>query len=111
VATIDLFEAVFLGWVLAATAQGWRGPVGWILSLPPLVYIGKISLGVYLYHVLVNILLGPRLDAIGVGPASYNFVHVVILSGLSIAAAALSWHLLEKPLSRLKPRLAPKRRG
>lgn len=109
VATIDLFEAVFLGWVLASTAQGWRGPVGWLLSLRPLVYVGKISLGVYLYHVLINILLGPRLDAIGVGLASHNLFHVALLSGLSIGAGALSWHLLERPLSRFKPRVT--RRG
>lgn len=106
VATIDLLEAVFLGWLLAATAQGWRGAVGWFLSLPPLVYIGKISLGIYLYHVLVNILLGPRLDAIGLGIASHNLVHVALLSAVSVAAAALSWHLMERPLARLKPRVS-----
>lgn len=111
VATIDLFEAVFIGWLLASTAQGWRGPAGWFLSLPPLVYVGKISLGIYLYHVLINILLGPRLDAIGVGWASHNLVHVLLLSALSIGAAALSWHLMEKPLARFKPRVAKRGGG
>jgi peptidoglycan/LPS O-acetylase OafA/YrhL len=105
VASIDLFEAVFLGWLLAATAQGWPGVVGWVLSRPPLVYIGQISLGIYLYHVLINILVGPRLDAIGVGWASHNLMHVLILSALSVGAASLSWHLMEKPLARLKPRV------
>ena len=32
-------------------------------------------------------------------------LRVWLLAGLSIGAAALSWHLLEKPLAKFKPRL------
>ncbi len=105
IATIEIWEAVFIGWVIAATSQGWRGPFGWFLSLPPLVYVGKISLGIYLFHVLVHILLGPWLDRIGITADAQNTLRVWLLTALSIGAAALSWHLLEKPLSKLKPSL------
>ncbi|MFZ9932445.1 MAG: acyltransferase family protein [Chthoniobacterales bacterium] len=106
VATIELWEAVFIGWVIAATTQGWPGWFGRLLSWPPLVYVGKISLGIYLYHILVHILLGPALDGLGITPAANNTLRVWILAACSIGAAALSWHWLEKPLSKLKPRMA-----
>ncbi|MBE2179117.1 MAG: acyltransferase [Chthoniobacterales bacterium] len=113
IATIELLEAVFIGWVILATAQGWRGPIGWFLSLPPLVYMGKISLGIYLFHVLVHIVFGPMLDRAGIDPVQDNTVRVLLLTALSIGAAALSWHLFEQPLARLKPALVghPKSRG
>jgi peptidoglycan/LPS O-acetylase OafA/YrhL len=107
-ATIELWEAVFIGWLIAATSQGWRGPVGWILSFRPLVYIGQISLGVYLFHVLVHILLGPWLATLGVTPEAHNSLRVVLLALFSVGAASLFWHLLEKPLSKLKPPLVGK---
>ena len=108
---MEIWEAVFIGWVVAATAQGWRGPFGWFLAWPPLVYLGRISLGVYLFHVLVHILLGPWLDRLGILPDAQNTLRVWLLSALSIGAAALSWHLLEKPLSKLKPPLVRARKA
>jgi len=111
IATIEIWEAVFIGWIIAATSQGWRGPVGWFLSLPPLVYIGKISLGIYLFHVLVHIIFGPSLSRLGITPDAQNALRVWILAGLSIGAAMISWHFLEKPLSKLKPPLAERRKG
>lgn len=105
VATIEIWEAIFIGWVIASTSQGWRGPFGWFLSWPPLVYIGKISLGVYLFHVLVHVLLGPWLDQLGLTTDAQNVPRVWFLAVLSVGAAAASWHFLEKPLSRFKPPL------
>jgi len=108
-ATVELWEAVFIGWLVAATAQGWRGPLGRLLSWAPLVYLGQISLGIYLFHVLVHIVLGPWLNALGLTPEAHNTLRVWVLVGLSYGAAALSWHFLEKPLSKLKPPLAGRR--
>lgn len=103
VATLELWEAVFIGWLVAATAQGWRGPVGRVLSFRPLVYIGQISLGVYLFHVLIAISLGPWLDTLGLTHHAHNALRVALLALFSVGAAILSWHLWEKPLAKLKP--------
>jgi len=110
-ATVELWEAVFIGWLIASTAQGWRGPFGKFLALPPLVYMGQISLGIYLFHVLVHIILGPYLNAIGITPEAHNTLRVMLLALLSVGAAALSWHFLEKPLSRFKPGLVKKKKA
>ncbi len=106
VATIEIWEAVFIGWVVAATAQGWGGWFGRFLGWPPLVYVGKISLGIYLFHVLAHILLGPWLDRLGITSTAHNLLRVWLLAMISVGAGTLSWHLVEKPLSALKPRLA-----
>jgi peptidoglycan/LPS O-acetylase OafA/YrhL len=103
VPTIELWEGVFIGWLIAATSQGWRGPLGWFLSFPPLVYIGQISLGIYLFHVLVEVLVGPRLVTAGLDPVHDNALRVWSLWVITIIVAAVSWHFFEKPLSKLKP--------
>lgn len=109
-ATVELWEAVFIGWLVLCTAQGWCGPFGKLLSLPPLVYIGQISLGIYLYHVLVHILLGPWLNAMGITPEAHNTLRVMLLAALSVGAAALSWHLMEKPLAKFKPGIVERKK-
>lgn len=65
----------------------------------------------YLFHVLVHILLGPWIDRLGILPEAHNTLRVWLLSALSIGAAALSWHLLEKPLSKFKPPLVRERQA
>jgi peptidoglycan/LPS O-acetylase OafA/YrhL len=73
--------------------------------------MGQIGLGIYLYHVLVHILLGPWLNAMGITPEAHNTLRVMLLAVLSVGAAALSWHLLEKPLARFKPGLVRKKKA
>jgi peptidoglycan/LPS O-acetylase OafA/YrhL len=43
-------EALFFAWLIDRTARGFKGFVGRIFELKPLLYIGKISYGMYLYH-------------------------------------------------------------
>lgn len=66
-----------------------------LLSAPALVYVGKISYGLYLFHYpIMQYLKGLySWPAVAVGG--------VILAGV---LAVLSWHLLEMPLSRWRKR-------
>jgi peptidoglycan/LPS O-acetylase OafA/YrhL len=81
---------------LAATITVWRarkGFSGWfgvVLAWPPIVYLGRISYGIYLYHMVTPELVKfmPFLRQFGFGG------HLV----LTIALAALSFHLMERPL-------------
>lgn len=70
-----------------------------LLRWPVLVYLGKMTYGLYLVH-LFTVQLWSVLTA------RWAFLnHVPAYPGsllLTIAYAALSWHLLEEPLSRLK---------
>lgn len=61
-----------------------------IFSWAPVNYIGKISYGMYLWHFPLIVMLPEMLP-------KYRFVAVTIAS---ILIAALSYHLMEKPLSQ-----------
>jgi peptidoglycan/LPS O-acetylase OafA/YrhL len=66
-----------------------------LFTLAPVVYLGRISYGLYLFHAssfwLVRIIPGgERVD-----PA-------LLVFSLSLLQAMLSWHFLEKPINELK---------
>ncbi|WP_116127773.1 acyltransferase family protein [Lewinella sp. IMCC34183] len=96
--------AVFT-WLVWAAARGLPGSVGRLLTWRPVVYLGTISYGLYVYHLLlmhvwvtILIYLGlPR--SLGVGP-----VRLLLLFLLTVALATLSWYLIERPINRMKSR-------
>jgi peptidoglycan/LPS O-acetylase OafA/YrhL len=86
-----------------------KGPLNWFLSLPPMRYLGKISYGIYIYHLIciqgiVN-LLGEPLDL-------WMWAAMLILAiALTVCVASVSYYLLERPFLRIKDRyeLVPSR--
>lgn len=82
----------------AESAKDWR--MDW-LSWFPLKYLGRISYGVYVYHLFVPDLI--RLIAPGLDLWRLpGLVPFLILAGISIALASASWILVERPVLRLK---------
>jgi peptidoglycan/LPS O-acetylase OafA/YrhL len=69
-----------------------------LFSLPPLVYLGKISYGTYLWHWPVIVLL----DELVRPPTP---VRTLLVAGMSTMFAAASYHMLERPIRA--PRLRP----
>lgn len=90
-------------------ALGFTGVAGRCLTWRPLIWVGQISYAIYLYHNNAH-WLGPRilrnLTDYRVAYLPNEILHVLYLSGLTLAAATASWFLLERPLSRMKDRLA-----
>jgi peptidoglycan/LPS O-acetylase OafA/YrhL len=77
------------------------------LPIPgPLVYLGKISYGLYLFHVFFIWLIfhtydhWPRLIYF----QSHKRIGVPLALGLTIATAALSYHFFERPILKYKER-------
>ena len=91
----------FIGvWLVQAAASGLGGTAGQVLSCRPMVYLGTISYGIYVWHGLVPIVL-QHTEGLGwlasPGPAKFLFV-----AACSVGLASITWHLFEKRLNELK---------
>jgi peptidoglycan/LPS O-acetylase OafA/YrhL len=71
--------------------------VGWFR----LVYLGKISYGLYVYHLLALVLMRSALSPLGV--ALYP-VYALLGFALTVALSIVSYHFLELPFLKLKER-------
>ena len=72
-------------------------PAGRFLRKGPLVYLGQISYGLYVYHILAHHLVVGYLP---VGVAGT----LVVGFALTLAMAMVSYHVLERPFLKLKQR-------
>jgi peptidoglycan/LPS O-acetylase OafA/YrhL len=104
--------ATVFGWLVFGAARGFSGALGRLLRLRPVVYVGKISYGVYIFHNLVIgalIVIAPR---IGVDYRPRGILNLVGVTAVTISIAACSWHFFERPINGLKRRFAYRdRRG
>lgn len=83
---------------LLLAVQGWRpGPV--------LRYLGKISYGLYVFHVLVIAIVERLVDKKAISLAWYPLILLVELAA-TVGISALSYRLLETPFLRIKHRFA-----
>jgi peptidoglycan/LPS O-acetylase OafA/YrhL len=92
--------------VVAAAARGIPGRAGAFLAHPAVVYLGRISYGIYLAHNFAPLIARGLIAATGLAGrvAFAGAPRLVLLTAVTVGAAALSWHLVEAPFSRLKMR-------
>lgn len=98
----ETLDTAFLIWIFISVMDGLPGPFGRLLASRPLTYLGKISYGLYIYHVFVIVMVEPLLKARGLSIKTDPWICATILSALTIAGAMLSYHLLERPFLRMK---------
>lgn len=79
-----------------------QGPLRQLLGLQPLVFLGKISYGVYLYHWPVFVLIDRKRWDVPVG------VSLLAKCAITLAVALVSYYLIEKPI-RTATWLVPRR--
>jgi peptidoglycan/LPS O-acetylase OafA/YrhL len=88
--------------LIEKTARGFRGRSKVLMENPAVLYIGKISYGLYVYH---NFMLAIVLYYLFKWTAAPDYRLVAVLSTVTtFAAAIVSWHVIERPLARLKNR-------
>jgi peptidoglycan/LPS O-acetylase OafA/YrhL len=109
IVSFDLAVALVGVWLVARAARGMRGPVGRFLELAPLRYLGTISYGIYVYHNMLPELLPKVARRLGypdlLAPLGDQTVpYLLFYAAASVAVAAVSWHVFEGPINRLKAR-------
>jgi len=98
-------DAVFLAWLLAISLGGIQGRYGRFLSWSPIVYVGRISYGIYVYHVFVIIVVSPLLIPYGFSVDHFAAARILILLAVTLGLSSLSWHFMEKPFLAWKEAL------
>lgn len=100
-AAVTLYQscvAVLAAALIAVACRDWAGPMRWVFANPPVLYLGRISYGVYVYHNLVASVLGEWLPLVG----HQGLMRLLVDAPVTIALASLSWHALEQPVNAFK---------
>lgn len=95
------FSAAACG-LIAACYRGIPGPFGRLLEAGPLVYLGRISYGMYVYHAFVPLLLEAAFVRLGWPYDERHWPFAAFACVVTVAVAAVSWHFVERPLNDLK---------
>jgi peptidoglycan/LPS O-acetylase OafA/YrhL len=99
---VEPLEAGAFVILVARTATGFDGNIARFLSNPALVFAGRISYGLYIYHIMVAMVFYRWL------PSQMRFLveipslRLVVFGIVTLFTAALSWRLLEQPIKRLR---------
>lgn len=102
VAFHEIAFAMICCWLIASAERGFGGITGRILALRPVVYLGKISYGIYAYHLFTLWLLIQLFRRVGLAFPAHGAMRFALAAPVTVAVAAASWHLFERPINQLK---------
>jgi peptidoglycan/LPS O-acetylase OafA/YrhL len=88
--------AIAVAALIASVVQPQHTPLQRVFSLAPIVWLGRISYGIYLWHWPVIVILSP--DRTGIDGARLTLLRVATTLGLSTA----SYYLYELPIRELR---------
>lgn len=98
---LDYILLISFGLIVANTAIGFNGVVGYILNNRVLQYLGRISYGLYLYHKIIPLSLIIILNKLDLRIENIVVYYITNLSILLICSH-ISWKLIESPILSLK---------
>jgi peptidoglycan/LPS O-acetylase OafA/YrhL len=78
------------------------GLVGYLLEAKPLLYCGKISYGIYVYHNFMPVAALEFCVRFHLAYPQQPGASLVIFGILTVLVATLSWVLFEQPINNLK---------
>ena len=99
---VEPLEAGAFVILVARTATGFDGNIARFLSNPGLVFAGRISYGLYIYHILVAMVFDRWLPAQMRFLVTIPSLRLVVFGIVTLFVAALSWRFLEQPINRLR---------
>ncbi len=95
------FNALSIALIIRASA-GFKGRSKLFWENKYLLYIGKISYGVYLFHKFVPSYYKLILNKLNISMYNNMFFEFIICSSITILIAALSFKIIETPILKLK---------
>lgn len=98
-------ESVFFAVVVGQCAVGFEGPFRYVVGNPVAQYFGRISYGLYLYHMFMKYagsMLENKFGRYGFRMPTEEVPLFFMLLAMSIVVAAGSEFFLERPINRLK---------
>ncbi len=85
--------------IILGLALGQSPRIANVFSWKPLVHIGQIIYGMYIWHFTLFLLFnGPDIPHLGEHPARPIWWNIIVLGALSYVVALISWHLVERPM-------------
>ena len=103
---VEPLEAGAFVILVARTVTGFDGVAARFLSLPGLVFAGRISYGLYIYHALVAMVFNRWLPAPLRFMITVPSLRLMVFGMVTVAVAAISWCLIEQPIKRLRSKAA-----
>jgi peptidoglycan/LPS O-acetylase OafA/YrhL len=99
-------SAIFFTSLLYVILKTEFNPLGRIRHLKILSYLGKISYGIYVFHIPIYLILSTQLTKIFATSFPPRIDEALMISGISvlltIGLASISFYLIERPILRLK---------
>ena len=99
-----LAAILFFGWLIHRAAVGFTGWPGRVMLWKPLIYLGQISYGLYLFHKFISIVMPHIFGKLNLPYPENLMLKALLLIGINIALASCSWFWFERPINRLKSR-------
>lgn len=107
--TSALLEGLFSAGFILAIVSSNRGNS--ILRHPVAIWTGNISYGIYLLHIPALFFSDRLVKAIGLEALQFEFLAIVALTfAITLSAAHIMYHLVEKPFIAIGERLAQRSR-
>ncbi len=99
---VESLEAGAFVILVARTATGFEGSIARFLTNPGLVFAGRISYGLYIYHILVAMAFNRWLPSPMRFLIAIPSLRLIVFGMATLLVAALSWSLLEQPINRFR---------
>ena len=101
-ALADTGRSLIFACLVAAAAHGFKSFAGKVLESKPMVYLGKISYGIYLIHAFMPEIVDRIFDYLGLSDDKSPLTIAFLSTVATIIAATITWQVLEKPINDLK---------
>jgi peptidoglycan/LPS O-acetylase OafA/YrhL len=93
---------VFVGLIFFLYRNAVLGKISYIVSFPALIYIGKISYGMYVMHAYSPGVVDKILSGLGIDMSNYPISLAVLWVMMTVLLASICWYVIETPINHMR---------